>query len=135
MDDFTRERQMVVLAAAIVLLFALPTTVMLAALAAQWTIGTILTCAIGGAVVIASMAVMVRAQRSDWRRSIFAGRFGLALALLGIALFAAILGITVWGFVAGELRGGRVVGGGLAYALGLAYLIRAVRANLRGILE
>jgi len=140
MDDSerrVRERQMVVLVCAILVMVAMTVLPMAVVAGAHstWSWGNTLTVTIAGSVLVFCVVLMARVQKDDRRRSIFAGRWGLTIAILGLAMVGGLGVLTVVGLAQGALEGSRVGYGLSAIAAGVVGLIRKIVQNRRGQLD
>lgn len=82
-----------------------------------------------------ALAILVRAQKLLPGESIFAGRFGLALAVSALAVATALLVADVWALATGRgtsLHARQAAMGHLAVVFFPAYLARVVYLNLTG---
>lgn len=130
-----REKQAVSLVAGLALMFAIAFgPILLITHRGPWTPGAItIGAGIGGAGLFA-LAVLFRAQKLGSDESIFSGRFGLVVAVLGVLLLLAFEGLGIWalGDERSPVREDRTVWGLVAGLVGIGYLGRAIHRNLTG---
>lgn len=130
-----REKQAVSLVAGLTLMCAMAFgPILLITHRGPWTPGAItIGVAIGGAGLFA-LAVLFRAQKLGSDDSIFSGRFGLVVAVLGVLLLLAFEGLGIWALEdeRSPVREDRTVWGLVAGLVGIGYLVRAIHRNLTG---
>jgi hypothetical protein len=129
-----RERQFVATIAVIAMMMMFPIVVWLvleAAMTTGWSWGTGMVVAVLSSALLFGVALVFRLQR-DHSKSIFSGRFGLWVALLGLLLVGGLLVLEVWGVIIGELPlGGGAAGSAFVFGAALLHLARRIRENLQ----
>jgi hypothetical protein len=133
METRTKEAQMISLAAALIIMFAMGMTPLLVlGHRGAWTTEALLVPV--GFLVSGTfaLAVLMRAQKLRPGESILSGRFGLVIAVVALvvllAIGALVAGSVASGHVAGPARA--YVGGFTAVVLGVGYLARRIYENV-----